>query len=278
MKSLTGYFFLFAGMLVATIGLECFLLPNKFIDGGVTGISMLLAQLSNLPLGIFLVVVNAPFLYMAYRSVGGRFALRSVVAITGFAICVATIPLPEVTNDKLLAAVFGGIFVGAGTGLTIRGGGVLDGTEILALILSKKTFATLGEVILFLNVAIFSIAAIMLGVEPALYSVLTYLAATRTISYLLHGIEAYNSVLIVSKHHEKIRQAILNELGRGVTAFHAIGGYTEQAQCVLFCVVTRLELSRLENIVDTIDESAFVVVQPVHETSGGVVKRRDYQQ
>ncbi len=276
MKSITSFFFLLAGMFVATIGLECFLLPNEFIDGGVTGVSMLLARLTKIPLGILLVVVNAPFIVMAYRAVGSTFAIKSLVAIGGFAICVATLPLPHATDDKLLGAFFGGVFVGAGVGLAIRGGGVLDGTEILALILSKRTFATLGEVILLMNVVIFSVAAFFLGIEPALYSVLTYLSATRTINYLLHGIEAFNGVLIVSKEHDAIRQAILQELGRGVTAFHATGGYTDKAQSVLYCVVTRLELSRLQTIVEGIDESAFVVVQPVLETSGGLVKRRAF--
>jgi uncharacterized membrane-anchored protein YitT (DUF2179 family) len=265
---------LIAGVLVAALGLASFLLPNHFIDGGVTGVSMLLARLTGLPLALLLVAVNAPFVIVGYRQVGKVFAVKSSIAIIALALCLALIPFPVATDDKLLGAVFGGVFVGAGVGLAIRGGGVLDGTEILAVVLSKRTFATVGEVILALNVVIFSVAAAFLGVEPAMYSGLTYFAASKMIDYLLHGIEAYNGVTIVSGQSEAIRQAILTELGRGVTAYKAKGGYTDADQEVLFCVVTRLELSRLEAIVKAKDASAFIVVSPVHETSGGVVTRR----
>jgi len=265
---------LVAGTLVAGLGLASFLLPNHFIDGGVTGVSMLLAQLSAVPLAVLLVLVNAPFVIVGYRHIGRAFAVKSSVAITGLALWLVVIPFPVATDDKLLGAVFGGFFVGAGVGLAIRGGGVLDGTEILAVILSKRTFATVGEVILGLNVVIFSVAAVFLGVERALYSVLTYFTAFKTIDYLLHGIEAYNEVTIFSAQHEAIRQAILTELGRGVTVLKAIGGYTAAEQGVLYCVVTRLELTRLASLVKARDESAFIVVSPVHEVSGGVVKQR----
>lgn len=276
MRHLWDAIFLIAGALVAGLGLEGFLLPNHFIDGGVTGVSLLLAQLTPIPLPWLLVAVNAPFVGLAYRHMGGLFAGKSILAILGLALCLALMPYPVATSDKLLGAVFGGFFIGAGVGLAIRGGGVLDGTEVLAVLLSQKTFATVGEVILGLNVVIFSVAAFFLGVEPALYSVLTYLAASRTIDYLLHGIEAYNGVTIVSAEFDAIRRAILTELGRGVTAYKAKGGYTDSDQEVLYCVVTRLELTRLQAIVQAKDPSAFIVVAPVHETTGGVVKRRAF--
>lgn len=265
---------LVAGTLVAALGIASFLLPNHFIDGGVTGISMLAASFLGVPLAVPLVLVNAPFVAMGYFHIGKAFAVKSSLAILGLALCLVFIPFPVATSDKLLGAVFGGFFVGAGVGLAIRGGGVLDGTEILAVILSKKTFATVGEVILGLNVIIFSVAALFLGVEPALYSVLTYFAAFKTIDYLLHGIEAYNGVTIFSARHEAIRQAILSEMGRGVTVMKALGGYTATEQEILYCVVTRLELNRLESLIKARDENAFIVVAPVHEVSGGVVKQR----
>lgn len=265
-----------AGVAVAAFGVASFLLPNHFIDGGVTGISMLLAKVTGLPLAGVLVLVNAPFVVMGYRHIGSEFAIKSCLAIFGLALVLAIVPFPVVTADHLLGAVFGGFFVGAGVGLAIRGGGVLDGTDVLAVLLSKRFSATVGEVLLFVNVVIFTIAAIFLGVEPALYSVLTYIAASKTIDFLLHGIEAYNSVMIVSAQHETIRQSILSELGRGVTAFKARGGYTSAEQQVLLCVVTRLELSRLDNIVKTHDAGAFVVVQPVLDIKGGVIKRRAF--
>jgi len=265
---------LIAGTLVAGLGLASFLLPNHFIDGGVTGISMLLAHWTGLPLSALLIAVNAPFVALGYRHIGIAFTVKSSLAIAALAVWLLVIPFPSATADKLLGAVFGGVFVGAGVGLAIRGGGVLDGTEILAVILSKRTFATVGEVILALNVIIFAAASVFLGIEPALYSVLTYFAAFKTIDFLLHGIEAYNSVTIISSHHEAIRQAILAEMGRGVTMLKAVGGYTAGEQDVLYCVVTRLELSRLESLVKARDPNAFIVIAPVHEVIGGVVKQR----
>jgi uncharacterized membrane-anchored protein YitT (DUF2179 family) len=269
-----SWIWLAAGAAVAAMGLDSFLLPNHFIDGGVTGISMLLAQWTGLPLAAFPVLTNAPFVALGYRHLGRTFAIKSAFAIVLLAGAVEADPFPDATKDKLLGALFGGFFVGAGVGLAIRNGGVLDGTEILAVLLSKRTFATVGEIILGLNIVLFAIAAFFLGVEPAMYSVLTYFTAFKTIDYLLHGIEAYNGVMIFSDKHVAIRSAILNDLGRGVTVLKAIGGYTTAEQEVLYCVVTRLELTKLESLVKSHDEGAFIVVSPVHEVSGGTVKRR----
>lgn len=267
---------LVVGTLVVALGLEGFLVPNQFIDGGVTGISMLLAQVLGWPLPILLVAVNLPFVLLGYRRLGAGFALKSGLAVAGLAICVSVLHFPVATHDKLLAAVFGGVFIGGGVGLAIRGGGVLDGTEILAVLLSKRTFATVGEVILALNVVIFAVAALRLGVEPAMYSALTYFTASRTIDFLLHGIEAYNGVMIVTSRHEPLRRALLEELGIGVTAFHAQGGFSSQMQQVLFCVVTRLQITRLETLVKRLDDSAFLVISPVLDASGGVLKHREH--
>jgi uncharacterized membrane-anchored protein YitT (DUF2179 family) len=273
-SALLNWLFLLFGVLVAAIGLECFLLPNGFIDGGITGISMLLADLTPVPLSIWLVLVNVPFVMIANRLIGRMFAIQSGVAILVLALTVALVPLPHVTSDKFLGAAFGGFFVGAGVGLAIRSGGVLDGTEILAVVLSSRTFATVGEVILGLNIIIFSVAAVFLGVEPALYSMLTYLAASKTIDYLLHGIEAYNGVMIMTEHRDAIRKSLLEELGRGVTNFKTLGGYSGTEQEVLFCVITRLEITKLELIVKRNDPNAFTVILPVLDAKGGVIKRR----
>ena len=276
MQYLGSVISLIAGALVAGLGLASFLQPNHFIDGGVTGISMLLADIFGLPLALLLVVVNMPFIALGYQHIGRTFAIKSFLSILGLAVGLLVIPYPAATDDKLLGAFFGGFFVGAGVGLAIRGGGVLDGTEILALVLSKRTFATVGEIILGLSVVVFSVAALFMGVESALYSVLTYFAAFKTIDYLLHGIEAYNVVMIFSHRHEAIRQSLLVELGRGVTVLKAIGGYTATEQDVLYCVVTRLELTKLETLVKAHDETAFIVISPAHEVIGGVVKKRQY--
>ena len=262
------------GVIIASLGLESFLIPNHFIDGGITGVSMLLSELFDVPLAFFLFLVNLPFVLLAKQYVGTSFAIKSGLGILAVAISLQLLEFPVATQDKLLGSIFGGFFVGAGVGLAIRGGAVLDGTEVLAVILSRRTFATVGEIILVLNVVIFSLAALHLGVESALYSALTYFAASKTIDYLLHGIEAYNGVMIVSDQNDPIRQALLQQLGRGVTAFKAKGGFSESEREVLYCVVTRLEISRLQSIVKEFDPSAFVVISPVLDIDGGVVKKR----
>ena len=276
MKQLVSWLTLAVGVVLSAMGLESFLLPNHFIDGGITGVSMLIAGYFKIPLAPIIVLVNVPFIILGYRLIGRTFALKSSIAIVALAICLAFLPYPTATEDKLLSAVFGGFFLGAGVGLAIRAGGVLDGTEILALILGQKMPATVGEIILVMNVVIFSVAAILINIEAALYSMLTYFAASKTIDYLLHGIEAYNGVLIVTKSPDEVRTAILEQLGRGVTAFLAKGGYSQLDSQVLFCVVTRLEINKLETLISTIDSTAFVVTLPVLDTQGGVVKRRTF--
>jgi uncharacterized membrane-anchored protein YitT (DUF2179 family) len=262
------------GVFVAALGLASFLVPNHFIDGGITGVSMLLAKLTGVSLAWWLVLVNIPFLVAGYRFIGKEFSIKSAIAILGMAAMVELVPFPVATDDKLLGSVFGGFFLGAGVGIAIRSGGVLDGTEILALILSSRTFATVGEIIMALNVVIFSTAASVLGVESALYSMLTYLTASKTIDYMLHGFEAYNGVMIVTEAREEIRREILHQMGRGVTNFRTLGGYSRTEQEVLFCVITRLENAKLEQIVYKYDPNAFLVILPVLEAKGGMVKRR----
>lgn len=272
-RNVLGVVFILIGIASAGLGLKGFLLPSHFIDGGVTGVSMLVAALSGIPLAVLLVVINLPFLVLGYRQVGWNFTLKSTVAIVGLALSLAIVPYPVVTHDKLLASVFGGFFLGAGIGLSIRGGGVLDGTEILALIVSKKIGVTLGDIILVLNVAIFGIASLALGIEPAMYSMLTYLSASKTVDFVIHGIEEYNGIIIVSTQHDPIRKAILNDLGRGVTIFQGKGGMTETEQDILFCVVTRLEIPKVKRLVAEIDETAFVTIHHIRDALGGVVKR-----
>ena len=262
------------GVLSAALGLKGILLPSRFIDGGVTGVSMLVAELSDAPLPALIVVFNLPFLYFGYKQVGRGFALKSVAAIFGLAACLAFVKFPVVTDDKLMTAVFGGFFIGAGIGLAIRGGGVLDGTEVAALFLSKRLGTQVGDIILVLNVLIFSVAALFLGVEPALYSMLTYFAPSRTIDFIIHGIEEFNGVTIVSARSAEIREAVLHELGRGVTVYRGHGGFTDAEQEILYCVVTRLEIARLKRVVAEHDKLAFFVVTRIADASGGVVKRR----
>jgi len=263
------------GILSAGMGLKGFLLSSRFIDGGVTGISMLLADVTRLPLAVWILIINLPFIGLGLRQIGWKFALKSAGAIAGLAVCLAVIKYPDVTPDRLLTAVFGGFFIGAGIGLAIRGGAVLDGTEIAALLISKHLYVLrVGDVILVLNIFIFMAAAFLLGIESALYSILTYFAASKTIDFILHGIEGYNGVTIISASSEEIRGAVLTDLGRGMTVYQGRGGFSETEQQILFCVVSRLELGKLRKIVNDIDRDAFVLVNPISDVSGGFLKRR----
>lgn len=263
-----------AGIFSAGMGLKGFLVWSHFIDGGVTGISMLLAKVTPYPLAVWLPVVNLPFVMVGFRHLGLAFAVRSTLAILGLAVLLATVHFPEVTHDLLLTAVFGGVFLGAGIGLSVRGGAVLDGTEIAALLIGKRSSVLkVGDVILGFNVLLFLVAMTVLGVEPALYSILTYISAARTLDFILHGIEEFIAVTIMSSSPQPIRAAILNDLGRGVTVYRASGGKTGDDREILYCVVTRLEIGRVMRIIDAVDRSAFVVQHPLSDVRGGVVHR-----
>ena len=263
-----------AGILAAGMGLKGFLLPSHFIDGGVTGISMLLSRTTPLPLSVWLPVVNLPFVVLGYRHLGGAFALRSALAIIGLAVVLATVRFPDVTHDLLLTAVFGGVFLGAGIGLAMRGGAVLDGTEIAALLIGKRSpVLKVGDVILGFNVVLFLVAMTVLGVEPALYSILTYVSAARTLDFILHGIEEFTAITIMSAAPQRIKDAIIEEMGRTVTVYKAHGGKSGEDREILYCVVTRLEIGRVMRIIDGFDPSAFVVQHPLANVRGGVVHR-----
>ncbi len=259
------------GILSAGFGIRGFLLPNHFIDGGVTGTSMLVSQVSEIRLSFLILLINTPFVIIGWRQIGKRFSIRSAVSIVGFALAVFLIPYPEITNDKLLAAVFGGFFLGAGIGLAIRGGAVLDGTEVIALLVSRKTGITIGDFIFIFNVVLFVIATSFLGVEPALYSMLTYFSASKTIDFLIHGIEEYNGVMIVSDNNKEIRKYITEELERGVTVLLGSGGIYQQTKEILYCVVTTYEIPKIKDAVTTIDQNAFMVITNISDTSGGIV-------
>jgi uncharacterized membrane-anchored protein YitT (DUF2179 family) len=273
-RELLNALLILLGVLSAGMGLYGFLLSSNFIDGGVTGVSMLLAKVTPLPLSFWLPVVNLPFIAIGYRHLGRAFALRSVLAIAGLAIALATIPYPDVTPDLLLTAVFGGFFIGAGIGLAVRGGAVLDGTEIAALLISKRSHVLkVGDVILAFNAVLFLVAMSLLGVEAALYSILTYVTAARTLDFVIYGLEEYTAITIVSRQAAAIREAITGELGRGVTVYRGYGGMSGEEQDILYCVVTRLEIGRVKSIVGSLDGLAFVVTHALADAEGGVVKK-----
>ena len=273
-RELLNAILILLGILSAGLGLKGFLLPSGFIDGGVTGVSLLLATVTSPPLAFWLPVINVPFVVLGYRQLGAAFAIRSALAIGGLAAALALAQYPTVTQDRLLDAVFGGFFLGAGIGLAVRGGAVLDGTEIAALLISKRsTLLRVGDVILGFNVALFLIAMAVLGVEAALYSILTYLTAARTLDFVIHGIEEYTAMTIVSSRSAEIRDAITGILGRGVTVYRGRGGLTNVEQDILYCVVTRLEIGKIKSIARGIDQSAFIVSHALSDVEGGVVKK-----
>jgi uncharacterized membrane-anchored protein YitT (DUF2179 family) len=267
------------GVLSAGFGLKGFLMPNHFIDGGVTGISLLLNQETGIALSVLILLINLPFVLLGWRQINMIFGIKSILAISLLAFTVAVVPYPVVTDDKLLVSVFGGFFLGAGIGLTIRGGGVIDGTEILAIFLNRKSSLSVGDFILLFNLLIFSVAAYLLSVEVALYSILTYLAASKTVDFILEGIEEFTGVTIISHRSAEIADMIRQKLGRGLTIYAGKKGFGKTGETyhsteIIFTVITRLEISRLNAEIEKIDPHAFVVMQSIKDTRGGMVKKR----
>lgn len=275
-RELINALLILVGILAAGMGIRGFLMSSNFIDGGVTGVSMLLAKLTNIPLSIWLPLVNLPFIALGYRQIGAAFAFRSVAAIAGLALALVFVPFPDVTRDLTLTAVFGGFFIGAGIGFAVRGGAVLDGTEIAALLLSKRSnLFKVGDLILAFNIVLFLIAMTVLKVEEALYSILTYVAAAKTLDFVLYGLEQYTAITIISEQSAKIREAITGTLGRGVTVYRGYGGMSGTDQHILYCVVTRLEIGRVKSLARSIDPKSFVVIQSLADVDGGNVRRSE---
>lgn len=277
-RNLKDIVLIVAGIFSAAFGLKGFLLTNHFIDGGATGISLLISAITDIPLFILLIVINIPFVILGFSVIGKNFAVKTAMTIAGLALVVGTVTFPDVTQDNLLVAVFGGGFLGAGIGLSVRGGAVLDGTEVLAIFLSRKLGTTIGDVIIMINVIIFSAAAYFLSIEIALYSLLTYLSASKTLDFIVEGIEEYTGVTIVSTYHDEIREMIITTMGRGVTVYKGKRGYGKQGESrdtdIVYTVVTRLELNRLNLEIAKIDPQAFVVMSRIKGTKGGMIKKR----
>lgn len=271
------FFFILVGIGFAGFALKGFLIPAGFIDGGVTGISLLVHFLTPLSISFLLFVINLPFIFLARKQIGKTFAIKTFFAIVVLSLCLHFINYPIITEDKLLVAVFGGFLLGAGIGFSVRGGSVLDGTEILSVYLNRKTGFTMGEIIFFINIIIFSFAAIFLGIEAALYSLLTYLVASKSVDFISHGIEEYTGLTIISDKNKEIRKKLI-ELGNGVTIYKGSKGYSEEKERkdidVLFTIVTRLEVVKIKSEIERIDNHALIIEEKISEIEGGVIKRR----
>lgn len=267
------------GVTMASIGLKEFLLPNDFLDGGAMGLSLLTEIMTGIELSVLIVLINLPFIIIGARQISIEFAVKSTLAILALSLLVHFVNFPALTSDKLLISVFGGFFLGAGIGFTIRGGAVIDGTEVLAIYVSKKTSLSVGDFISVFNVILFSFSALLVNVETAMYSMLTYFAASKTVDFIINGIEEYIGVTIVSRNATEVKQAIIEKLGRGVTVYNSESGYGKTGvnyneNKILFCVVTRLEVTRLLLEIEKIDEDAFVVQHSIKDTKGGMIKKR----
>lgn len=276
---LRDIFLIVLGIISAGFGLKGFLLPNDFLDGGATGISLLISALTDYPLSVLIVLVNIPFILFGFKAIGNTFAIKTIIAIIGLALAVGLIPYPEITDDKLLIAVFGGFFLGAGIGLSVRGGAVIDGTELLAIVTSRRSGLSIGDIILIINIIIFSFAAYFLTYEIALYAMLTYLAASKTVDFIIEGIEEYTGVTIISNKADELREMIAYELNTGVTVYKGERGYGKTGEKhhdmkIIYTVVTRLEISRLKNEAHKIDPNAFIVMTSIKDTIGGMTNRR----
>jgi uncharacterized membrane-anchored protein YitT (DUF2179 family) len=272
--------FIIIGIVIASFALKNFLVPNHFFDGGITGVSLLVHELYDYDLALVIVVFNLPLVIISYFSVGKTFAFKTFLSVVLLGISLTLIPNYPLTKDTLLISIFGGVFLGIGIGLVMRAGAALDGIEVLALYTLKRTSFTITEIIFGINILIFTIAALEFGIETALYSILTYFAATRSIDYVVEGLQAYTGVTIISGKSEELKHELVNKLGRGITVYKGERGFLPNnfevsSECdIIFTVITRLELRKLNNLVHNVDPQAFVFASTIKEASGGIIKRR----
>ena len=281
-ENIKSIVFITLGIFSASFGLKGFLIPNQFIDGGVTGISLLISFSSKIPLPLLIFIINVPFIILGFSQISKYFAIKALVAIAGLSLVLAFIDFPVITHDKLLIAIFGGMFLGAGVGLSVRGGGVLDGTEILALYIWRRSETSIGDMIMIFNVVIFSCAAFILGIESALYSILTYLAASKTIDYIVEGVEEYTGVTIISEKSSRVKVILMTKFGRGLTIYKGkrsmIGRNADLEGVadmdIIFTIVTKLEIGKVKKLVNEVDENAFIYCFPISNAKGGVLKKR----
>ncbi len=262
------------GILSATFSLKGFILPNNLLDGGAMGISLIIAKITPIPIYILILIVNIPFLLISVKVIDKYFTIKTIITLFLFALSIAILPMPVVTNDMLLVSIFGGFFLGLGIGLSVRGGAVLDGTEVLAIYLSRKNGFTIGELIMLINVIIFIVAAYLFGVNTALYSMITYLATSKTLDFIIEGIDEYIGVTIISDKSNEIKQMIIEELGRGVTIYNGKRGKQETEVEILYTVFSRLELNKFNNSIEEIDPKAFLVMNTIRDTKGGLIKKK----
>ena len=273
-------FLLACGVSLAVLAMKGFMIPNMFMDGGITGISILFHEIFHINISLLLLVLSIPFIYLGYKRIGKTFAVQTTVAVLLLAAGLQYIKIEPITSDKLLIAIFGGVLMGTGMGLVIRAGGVIDGAEVIAVFTRKKTGFSNSEIIMAFNTMIFAVAAFQFGIETAMYSIITYFAATRATDYVVDGIEEYTAMNIISSRQEEIKDFLVNELGKGITVYHGERGYMPgnfdiKTDCqIIVTVITRLEIVQVQDAIIKIDPKAFVYIQSIREATGGILKAK----
>ncbi|OCA86688.1 YitT family protein [Pradoshia sp. D12] len=276
LKILTRFFFITLGAVMMAVALELFLVPNSVIDGGITGISIMLSHITKLQLGLFIFIINLPFLYIGYKQIGKTFAISSIYGIAVLSVSTAMLHhIEPFTDEKILAVLFGGLILGLGVGIVIRVGGALDGTEIIAILLSKKLRLPVGQIIMFINVFIFIAAGFVFEWDSAMYSIFAYYMAAKVMDIVVEGLNESRSVTIISNEYAEISEAIQDRLGRSTTFIYAKGGYLKEDTQMVYCVMTRLELAKLKDVVHDIDENAFIAIQNVSDVMGGNFEKKN---
>lgn len=267
---------------LAVLAMKGFMIPNRFLDGGITGISILLHELFHLNISVLILVLNAIFIYAGYKRIGKTFAVQTTIAVALLSLGLLYVEIGSITNDKLLIAIFGGLLIGTGVGLVIRAGGVLDGAEVIAVFTKRRTGLSNTEIIMMINTVIFAVAALQFGIETAMYSIITYFTATRATDYVVDGIEEFTAMNIVSSQQEEIKNFLVMELGKGITVYKGERGYlpgsfTIRQDCeIIVTIVTRLEIKQIQDALAKIDPKAFVYIQSVKEATGGILKAKSH--
>ena len=269
-------FFIALGAFIVAVGLEVFLVPNKIIDGGITGVSIMLEHLTGIELGYYLFFLNLPFFIFGYRTIGRTFAFSTRFGIIVLSASTFLLHHSEpLTHEPLLAAIFGGILLGIGVGMVIRFGGSLDGTEIVAVVFNRRTPFSVGEIVMFLNIFILGSAGFVFNWDNAMLSLIAYFIAFKVIDLVIEGLDESKSVWIISDRSQEIGDAIISRLGRGVTYLQGAGGYTGDDKRIIFCVITRLEEAKMKSIVGELDPSAFMAIANIHDVRGGRFKKKN---
>ena len=271
---------IFVGTSLAVLAMKGFMIPNRFMDGGITGISILLHEIFHINISVLVIALNIVFVYLGYRRIGKTFAVQTTIAVLILAIGLLFVEINPITNDKLLIAAFGGILIGTGVGLVIRGGGVIDGAEVIAVFTGRKTGFSNTEIIMLINTVIFAVAALQFGIETAMYSIITYFTATRATNYVVDGIEEFTAMNIICAQQEEVKNLLVNELGKAITVYKGERGYlpgsfeVRTEADIIVTIITRLEIKQLQDAIMEIDPKAFIYVQSIKEASGGVLKAK----